>query len=173
MASITRTSFGPNGMNKMVINHLEKLFVTSDASTIIRELEVQHPAAKLIVLGSQMQEQEIGDGSNFVIIFAGELLSQAESLINMGLHPSDIIEGYEKASVKALEILETLCCHKLTSILDKSAVVEAIKSSIASKQYGYEDFLTNLIVDACLSSLPKNPKNFNVDNIRVAKVLGS
>ena len=68
-------------MNKMVINHLEKLFVTNDAATIIRELEVEHPAAKLLILGSQMQENEIGDATNFVIIFAGALLRAAEDLL--------------------------------------------------------------------------------------------
>ena len=70
-------------MNKMVINHLEKLFVTSDTAPIIRELEVEHPAAKLMISGSQMQEQEIGDGTNFVIIFSGALLEAAEDLLRM------------------------------------------------------------------------------------------
>jgi len=82
-AQTVRTAYGPNGMNKMVINHLEKLFVTSDAATIIRELEVEHPAAKLMISASQMQEQEIGDGTNFVIIFSGALLEAAEDLLRM------------------------------------------------------------------------------------------
>merc|ERR1712142_917726 len=75
-AETVQTCYGPNGMNKMVINHLEKLFVTNDAATIIRELEIKHPAAKLIVLASQMQEQEMGDGTNFVIVLAGALLKE-------------------------------------------------------------------------------------------------
>lgn len=78
-----RTAYGPNGMNKMVINHIEKLFVTNDAATIMRELDVEHPAAKLMILASQMQEQEVGDGTNFVIIFAGALLEGAEDLLRM------------------------------------------------------------------------------------------
>ena len=73
-------------MNKMVINHLEKLFVTSDAATIIKELDVEHPAAKLIVLASEMQEAEVGDGTNFVIIFAGSLLEAAEELLRLVLN---------------------------------------------------------------------------------------
>ena len=72
-------------MNKMVINHLEKLFVTSDAATIIRELEIEHPAAKMMVMGSKMMEQEVGDGTNFVIVLCGTLLKEAEDLIRMGL----------------------------------------------------------------------------------------
>lgn len=78
-----RTAYGPNGMNKMVINHLEKLFVTSDAATIIKELDVEHPAAKLMVLASEMQEAEVGDGTNFVIILAGTLLEEAEELLRL------------------------------------------------------------------------------------------
>lgn len=69
-----QSAYGPNGMNKMVINHLEKMFVTSDAATIINELDVEHPAAKLMILASEMQNAEVGDGTNFVVILAGALL---------------------------------------------------------------------------------------------------
>merc|ERR1719216_838854 len=95
-------------MNKIVINHIEKVFVTSDCATIVQQLRVEHPAANVVVQAAAMQEREIGDGSNFVVIFAGELLKKAEELIGMGLHPSDIVAGYDKASRKALEYLETL-----------------------------------------------------------------
>ncbi|KAM0859092.1 hypothetical protein ACQ4PT_047422 [Festuca glaucescens] len=96
LSAITRTSLGPNGMNKMVINHLDKLFITNDAATIVNELEVQHPAAKLLVLAARAQQEEIGDGANLTISFAGELLEKAEELIRMGLHPSEIIIGVHK-----------------------------------------------------------------------------
>uniref|UniRef100_A0A8I6AAR4 T-complex protein 1 subunit theta n=1 Tax=Rattus norvegicus TaxID=10116 RepID=A0A8I6AAR4_RAT len=91
LAQTTRTAYGPNGMNKMVINRLEKLFVTNDAATILRELEVQHPAAKMIVMASHMQEQEVGDGTNFVLVFAGALLELAEELLRIGLSVSEAI----------------------------------------------------------------------------------
>lgn len=83
LADTVRSAYGPNGMNKMVINHIEKLFVTNDAATIISELEVEHPAAQLLVLASKMQEAEVGDGTNFVIIFAGVLLHNAEELLRL------------------------------------------------------------------------------------------
>ena len=102
---MTRTSLGPNGMKKMVINYLEKQFVTSDAATVLKELEVQHPAAKMLVMASKMQETECGDGTNFVITFAGDLLDQAEQLLKMGLKPSQITLGFEMACSKALELL--------------------------------------------------------------------
>ncbi|CAI2174343.1 8484_t:CDS:2 [Funneliformis geosporum] len=173
LSEIVRTSFGPNGRNKMVINHLEKLFVTNDAATIIRELEVVHPAAKLLVMASQQQEQEVGDGTNFVIIFAGELLQRAEYLLRMGLHPSEIVQGYELASVKALEILEGLSADSVKDFRSKCELEKSIKTSIASKQYGYEDLLSDLVIEASLLVLPKNPQNFNVDSIRIVKILGS
>ncbi|XP_037455290.1 T-complex protein 1 subunit theta-like [Triticum dicoccoides] len=125
LSAITRTSLGPNGMNKMVINHLDKHFITNDAATIVNELEVQHPAAKLLVLAARAQQEEIGDGANLTISFAGELLDKAEELIRMGLHPSEIIIGYTKAINKA-----------------------------------------------CIQVCPENPANFNVDNVRVAKLVG-
>ena len=92
----------------MVINHLEKLFVTSDASTIVAELEVQHPAAKLVVLAAQAQQQEIGDGTNLVLTLAGELLGGAEGLLRDGLHPTEVADGYARAGEAALKALEEL-----------------------------------------------------------------
>uniref|UniRef100_A0A8C4F883 T-complex protein 1 subunit theta n=1 Tax=Dicentrarchus labrax TaxID=13489 RepID=A0A8C4F883_DICLA len=104
LSQTTRTAYGPNGMNKMVINHLEKLFVTNDAATILRELEVQHPAAKMIVMASHMQEQEVGDGTNFVLVFAGALLELAEELLRMGLSVSES-GNFNVDSVRVCKIL--------------------------------------------------------------------
>jgi T-complex protein 1 subunit theta len=82
------------------------MILTSDAATILRELDVIHPAAKLLVMASQQQEAEIGDATNMVIIFAGELLKKAEELLRLGLKTSDIVQGYEKAQTFALKCLE-------------------------------------------------------------------
>ncbi|XP_076953108.1 T-complex protein 1 subunit theta-like [Bidens hawaiensis] len=174
LSTITRTSLGPNGMNKMVINHLDKLFVTSDTATIVSELEVQHPAAKLLVLAGKAQQEEIGDGANLVVSLAGEHLQGAEELIRMGLHPSDIIIGYTKAINKAVEILEGLVepGSDTMDVRNKDEVILRMKAAVASKQYGQEDILCPLIADACIQVCPKNPMNFNVDNVRVAKLLG-
>ncbi|GAB4819631.1 hypothetical protein N2152v2_006677, partial [Parachlorella kessleri] len=248
LAQITRTSMGPNGMNKMVINHLEKLYVTNDAATITEQLEVQHPAAKLVVTAAQSQQQEIGDGTNFVLSFAGELLGNAEALLRDGLHPTEIADGYAKAGAKALAVLDTLVIagsDKL-DMRDKAAVggwlglvregggrgagagagggggglglsasadwlaagfaatssraalrhpsragvrgahnppttpllaghtqvAERIKGSISSKLHGYEGLLAPLVAEACIGVLPANAANFNVDNVRVAKISG-
>ncbi|XP_008984791.1 T-complex protein 1 subunit theta isoform X1 [Callithrix jacchus] len=172
LAQTTRTAYGPNGMNKMVINHLEKLFVTNDAATILRELEVQHPAAKMIVMASHMQEQEVGDGTNFVLVFAGALLELAEELLRIGLSVSEVIEGYEIACRKAHEILPNLVCCSAKNLRDVDEVSSLLRTSIMSKQYGNEVFLAKLIAQACVSIFPDSG-HFNVDNIRVCKILGS
>ncbi|KAL8058170.1 hypothetical protein ABFX02_03G001300 [Erythranthe guttata] len=161
-------------MNKMVINHLDKLFVTNDAATIVNELEVQHPAAKLLVLAGKAQQEEIGDGANLTVSFAGELLQKAEELIRMGLHPSEIIIGYTKAINKTIEILEELVEEgsENMNVRDKEDVISRMRSAVASKQFGQEDILCPLIAEACIQVCPKNPVNFNVDNVRVAKLVG-
>lgn len=106
ISQTVQTSLGPYGRNKIVINHLQKMILTSDAATILRELEVVHPAAKLLVMASQQQDAEMGDGTNLVIVLAGELLKKAEELLRLGLKTSDIVQGYEKAQNFALKVLE-------------------------------------------------------------------
>ncbi|XP_033635398.1 T-complex protein 1 subunit theta-like [Asterias rubens] len=172
LAQTTRSAYGPFGMNKMVINHIEKLFVTNDAATIIKELEVQHPAAKMLVLASQQMEQEIGDGTNFVLVFAGALLEYAEDLLRMGLSPTEVIEGYELACKKTLEILPDLSCGALKDLKDEAEVTRAIKTSVMSKQYGNEDFFAGLIAKACIAVQTRS-NTFNVDNVRTTKIVGS
>ncbi|KAI4458991.1 chaperonin [Holotrichia oblita] len=103
-AHSVRSAYGPNGMNKMVINHLEKHFVTSDAATIMRELDIEHPAAKLMILASEMQDAEVGDGRISFLILAGPY-SAAEELLRLGVTPGEVAEGYEKGLEKCLELL--------------------------------------------------------------------
>lgn len=174
LSEIVRTSFGPNGRNKLIINHLGRLFVTSDAATIIREIEVAHPAAKLLVMASTAQETEMGDATNLVLILAGELLKRSEHLLTMGLHPSDVILGYEMALKKGREELETLVTSLMpaTPLPTASQLATAISPALAAKQPGSEELLSSLTAEAALAVMPKNPKDFNVDSVRVVKVLG-
>lgn len=142
------------GMNKIVINHLEKVFVTSDAATIIKEVDVNHPAAKMIAMAAKMQENEAGDGTNLVITLAGELMAQAEQLLKMGLHPSEILVGYEKGGKLALELLEQVPAVRLENIRDKAELSRGIKTAVASKQVGLEAKLSDMITEACLYAMP-------------------
>lgn len=156
----------------MVINHLEKLFITSDAATIIKETDIHHPAAKMIAQAAKMQDNEAGDGTNLLISLAGELMTQAEGLIKMGLHPSEIIIGYEKGAKKTMETLDTLEAYKTEKLRDPTELKMLLKTTVASKQFGLEDFLSGLIAEACVYATPKSANRFNIDNVRVAKVLG-
>lgn len=168
-AQSVRSAYGPNGMNKMIINHIDKQFVTSDAGTIIRELNVEHPAANLMVLASQMQDSEVGDGTNFVIVISGTLLEAAEELLRLGITTSEIAEGYERALDKCLEILPELACYEIKDYKNIQEVTKGIMPSIMSKQYGHEEFITGLVAKACVAILPEKT-TFNVDNVRICKV---
>ncbi|KAK4204432.1 chaperonin Cpn60/TCP-1 family [Triangularia verruculosa] len=172
ISSTVQTSLGPYGRNKIVINHLQKMILTSDAATILRELDVVHPAAKLLVMASQQQESEMGDATNLVIVLAGELLKKAEELLRMGLKASDIVTGYERAQKIALDFLEELEIDKVENIRTQDDLSKAIRTVIASKQNGNEEFLSQIVAEAVLAVLPKNPANFNVDNVRVVKIMG-
>jgi T-complex protein 1 subunit theta len=135
----------------------------------------------------------MGDATNMVIMFAGELLKKSESLLVMGLHPSEVIKGYELALEKTLEELEcaypfhlpipvlcrliihkskALSTWKLPQPLTHASLMTALRPAIAAKQYGNEETLASLVADAALSIMPSNPKNFNVDNVRVVKIMG-
>jgi len=175
LSTCVRTSLGPNGMNKMVINHLEKLFITNDSATIVAELEVQHPAAKMLVLASNMQAAESGDGTNLVVCFAGELLQLAEELLKNGLHCSEVIAGYTAAAEKLYETLDGLV--KMTApptcFHDADALAKCIVPVIAAKQWGNEQLFASKIAEACVMAMPASPGAFNVDNVRVAKIPGN
>lgn len=173
MSGMVMTSLGPNGMNKLVVNHLEKIIVTSDCATIVKELEVQHPAAKILVLASEMQEKEYGDFTNFVISFAGEMLKMAEELIRQGLHTSEIVSGYQRAYDKTLEILPTLVCKTIADTRNRDDLVMGIKSVLATKQFGFEDLLSGLAADAAIATMNAQGRaRFNPDSLRVAKIRG-
>jgi T-complex protein 1 subunit theta len=208
ISKTVQTSLGPYGRNKIVINHLQKMVLTSDAATILRELDIVHPAAKLLVMASQQQDAEMGDGTNMVIVLAGELLKKAEELLRMGLKTSDITQGYEKAQNYALKVLEgelfgrsfshrafqglsnmphfrAHFVHLLTDVVlidlevdrlkelhSQEELCKALRTVVASKQSGTEDLLASLVAEAVLAVLPKNPVNFNVDNVRVVKIMG-
>lgn len=174
ISSMVRTSVGPSGRNKIIVNHLSKIFLTNDAATILRELEIVHPAAKIVVMASQQQENEMGDATNLVLVLAGALLNQAEELLRLGLNTSEIIQGYEMAKKFALETLDTLSIENINDISKPQELSKAVRTCIGSKQHGYEDTLSDLVSEAISYVLPKNNiANFNVDSVRVVKILGS
>mmetsp|Transcript_84551 Transcript_84551/g.244264 ORF Transcript_84551/g.244264 Transcript_84551/m.244264 type:complete len:540 (+) Transcript_84551:83-1702(+) len=172
LAQITKTSLGPYGMNKLIINHLGKHFVTSDTNTIVTELEVMHPAAKLLVMAAKSQEQECGDGTNFCVSFGGELLLRAEELLKEGIHASDVLKGYELARTKALEFIEPLKVWSCTDARSAEQLEKCAKTAIASKQLGFEAPLAKLVAEACAKVMPPSIAKFDTDSVRVTKVQG-
>src|SRR3954471_12807908 len=105
VAEIVRTSLGPRGMDKMLVDSLGDVTITNDGATILKEMDVQHPAAKMMVEISKATDNEVGDGTTSTVVLAGSLLSKAEELIAKDVHPTVIVDGYRMASEKAIEIL--------------------------------------------------------------------
>src|SRR5215212_7611554 len=105
VAEIVRTSLGPRGMDKMLVDSLGDVTITNDGATILKEIDVQHPAAKMMVEISKATDNEVGDGTTSTVVLAGSLLSKAEELIAKGVHPTIIVDGYRKAATKAIEVL--------------------------------------------------------------------
>ena len=173
LSQLTRTSFGPNGMKKMVVNHIDKIFVTSDSTTILKESEINHPSAKLIAMASKMQKEDWGDSTNYVVTLAGELLTQGELLIKSGLHPSAIIAGFQLGLDAALERLEKCVERTIGDVKTDPLVVEVMTAALASKLPNHYEFFAELLTKACRSILQDTGKKFNPENIRFVKLLGA
>src|SRR6266545_4926796 len=108
IAESVKTSLGPKGMDKMLVDGFGDVTITNDGATILEEMEVQHPAAKMMVEVSKTQDDEVGDGTTTSVVVAGEPLKNAEDLIDQNVHPTIIVDGYKAASNKALEILDQI-----------------------------------------------------------------
>ncbi|OUM51305.1 hypothetical protein BVG19_g400 [[Candida] boidinii] len=174
LSTMISTSIGPCGKNKIIVNKLQKTVITNDAATMIRELEVVHPAVKILVMASEQQEREMGDFTNYVLVFGGELLNLSEKLVTLGLTPTEIIQGFNLANKYCLKELEKLTIDKINDFYNINELNKILKPVIQSKQYGFEDKIVELCSQAILNVLPKKNVNlFNVDSIRVVKIMGS
>lgn len=173
LSRIVTTSLGPNGMNKLVVDHLEKITVTSDCATIVEQLEIEHPAAKMLSLAAKMQDEECGDATNLTVSFAGQLLNACEELIRSGLHTSEIIAGYRKAGEKLAAILPTLVTKTIPSQdINVVTLAQVISPVLAAKQFGCDEVLSPLVAEACLSVSSGKHNKISPDSIRVTKVMG-
>jgi len=131
VAEILKTSLGPKGMDKMLVDSLGDITITNDGATILKEMDVQHPAAKMMVEISKAQDDEVGDGTTTAVVLAGELLKQAEELLLQDIHPTIIMEGYKKSMEKAMEILDEIA--EKVDPLDKEMLRRVGKTTLASK----------------------------------------
>ena len=173
MASMTRTALGQNGNYKYIINMHDKLFLTKDTNVMADELEINHPAVNVLVDALKAQSSEQGDGTNFVVTFGGELMKYASKLVTEGLEIATVSEGYEKAFNKTMELLDKAETYKVNDVNNLEEVTKFIKPVIGSKLvHGQEEFLAPLVAQACINVVPKEKEKFDVDNVRVAKILG-
>ena len=167
VADIVKTTLGPKGMDKMLVDSTGNVIVTNDGVTILEEMEIEHPAAKMMVDIAKTQELEVGDGTTSAVLIAGKLLENAETLLDKKIHPTIIIKGYEKASKKALEILSEISIPiKERSILKKIAMT----AMTGKGAEGNREKLSEIIVEA-VSQISDN--TINSSDIKIEKVKGN
>jgi len=131
IAELVKTTLGPKGMDKMLVSSFGDVTITNDGATILKEIDVQHPAAKMLVEVAKAQDNEVGDGTTTAAVLAGELLAKAEELLDQNIHPTIIIEGFKKASEKAREVLEKMALP--VSINDEKKLMDVAITSMGSK----------------------------------------
>jgi thermosome len=173
VAESVRSALGPKGMDKMLVDSFGDVTITSDGRTILDEMDVQHPAAKMLVEVAKAQDNEAGDGTTSAVVIAGELLNKAEELIDKNIHPTIIIDGYKKAAEKALETLEKIAIPvdlKTHEYLKKAAMTAMASKLVAE----YKEYLADIAVKAMLEVAEKdgNMYKVDVDDVKVEKKNG-
>jgi len=168
VAEIVRTSLGPRGMDKMLVDSLGDVTITNDGATMLKQMDVQHPAAKLLVEIAKATDAEVGDGTTTSVVLAGALLTKAQELIDNDVHPTVVVDGYRKASEKAVEILENIAIKVRPT--DREWLRKVALTAMASKVVAQDaDYLSNLVLDAILQVAEKRDGGYKVD-IDSAKV---
>jgi thermosome len=175
ISEIVRTSLGPRGMDKMLVDSLGDVTITNDGATILKEIDVQHPAAKMMVEISKATDNEVGDGTTSVVILAGSLIEKAEDLISKDVHPTIIVDGYRKSATKAIEILNNLATK--IDATDKEQLTRIARTSMLTKLIAREaGEVAELVVNAVLQVAEQKPdgKGYRVDldDIKVEKKAG-
>ncbi|RDJ31298.1 MAG: thermosome subunit [Crenarchaeota archaeon] len=174
ISEIVRTSLGPRGMDKMLVDSLGDVTITNDGATILKEIDVQHPAAKIMVETSKATDTEVGDGTTSTVVLAGALLEKAEELIAKNVHPTIVVDGFKKASEKAIQMLKEIGIK--VDPQDKKFLKKVATTTLSSKLVSNDaDTLADIIVDSVLSVAEKQSDGYKVDidNIKVEKKGGS
>lgn len=173
VAELVKSSLGPRGMDKMLVDPLGDVTITNDGATILKDIDVQHPAAKMMVEVSKSIDNEVGDGTTSSVVVAGSLLEKAEELIDKGVHPTLIVDGYKKCSIKANEILRTIATKVDAS--DNVILNKISETSMSSKMVSANSkHLSKIVVDAILAAADGTGDEYHVDidNIKVDKKPG-
>ena len=173
VAESVRSSLGPKGMDKMLVDGFGDVTISNDGATILDEMDVQHPAAKMLVEVAKTQDDEVGDGTTSAVVLAGELLSKAQTLIDRDVHPTVVVDGYQMANGKALEFLRKLAVKVNPS--DKAMLRKVAKVALASKLVAeHKDFVADLAVNAVVQVSEKVRTEYraDVDDVKVEKKPG-
>jgi archaeal chaperonin len=173
ISEVVRSSLGPRGMDKMLVDGLGDVTITNDGATILKEIDVQHPAAKMMVEISKATDNEVGDGTSSVVVLAGALIEKAEELITKDVHPTIIVDGYRKSALKSIEIFNQLA-QKIDG-RNKSELIRVAKTSMQTKLVSKEsDQLSEVVVNAALqvSEPIESGHNIDIDDVKVEKKAG-
>jgi len=174
ISEIVRTSLGPRGMDKMLVDTLGDVTITNDGATILKEIDVQHPAAKMMVEVSKSVDNEVGDGTTSSVVFAGALLEKAEDLISKDVHPSVIVDGYTAAAEQALKLLQKIAVK--VDVEDKELLIKIARTSMDSKLVSEDSpTLSQIVVNAIKQIAEESGQDalkVDLDNIKVEKKAG-
>jgi chaperonin GroEL (HSP60 family) len=173
ISDAVKSTLGPKGMDKMLVDSMGDVVVTNDGATILKEIDVEHPAAKMIVEVAKSQDEECGDGTTSAVILTGELLKYAGDLLDQNIHPTVICGGYKLAAEKAKEVLRKLAINIKEG--DNKTLKNIAMTSMASKGASFEkDILANAVVEAITSVAEKiDGKTYvDLDNIQIQKKQG-
>ncbi len=173
VAETVKSSLGPKGMDKMLVDSFGDVTITSDGRTILDEMDIQHPAAKMMLEVAKTQDNEAGDGTTSAVIISGELLNKAQELVERSVHPTIIIDGFKKASDKALEVLEKIAISIDPSSADypKKVAMTSMASKLVAE---HREYLADLTVKAILAVAEKDGDKYkaDVDDVKVEKKPG-
>jgi len=173
VAEVVKSALGPKGMDKMLVDSFGDVTITSDGRTILDEMDIQHPAAKMMVEVAKTQDNEAGDGTTTAVIISGELLNKAQELIEKSVHPTVIIDGYRKAAEKALETLEKIAIKIDVESSDylKKAAMTAMASKLVAE---HKEYLADIAVKAILAVAEKDGEKYkaDIDDVKVEKKPG-
>ncbi len=173
IADAVRSTLGPRGLDKMLVDSMGDVVVTNDGVTILKEMDVEHPAAKMLVEVAKTQDQEAGDGTTTAVVLTGELLKRAEGLIEQNIHPTIISQGYRLAATKALEVLQEI--SQPISINDHDKLQRIAVTSMSSKSVSFNrELMGEIAVKAVTAVAEKRGTAYNVDldNIQLIKKQG-